>query len=291
MADKPVIVIDNVVAQAIAELTKAVSQPVELKQKELAVKVKELPLADNAATENTVAEIAKLLSGILTVDGSGKVQPVKLSEIPLASNAATEQSLQKILEQLQKPVGVKPESKFPVFGEVSVSNLQSFPDTISIDNFPMEYPVRINSAVLPPNAASETTLKAISDKIQDKVEVKGAVEVKASVLPSNAATENTLAEIKAILADLLAVEQAEDRKPEYVSVEQAEIGINVQSVKTVSIQAISGEFKVLGSNDNEVYHEVESFTSEGFHPIQPYFRYLKISKSKDAKACIVLFFN
>lgn len=290
MADKPVIVIDNVVAQAIGELSKAVSQPVELKQKQLDVKVKEVPLADNAATEATVAEIAKLLSGILTVDGSGKVQPVKLSEVPLASNAATEQSLQKILEQLQKPVSVKPETKFPVYGEVSVSNMYKFPDTISVDNFPMEYPVRINSAVLPPNAASETTLKAISDKILDRVEVKGAVDVKSSVLAPNAATEATLAEIKAILAELLSVEKEEDKKPEYVSAELAEIGVSVQKVKTVSIQVISGEFTVLGSNDNETYHQVDSFTIPGIYAIKPYFRYLRISKSKDAKSCIVLFF-
>jgi hypothetical protein len=291
MADKPVIVIDNVVAQAVAELTKAVSQPVELKQKELSVKVTEAPLAQNAATEATVAQIAKILSGTISVDSSGRTQSVKMDSVPLAHNAATEQSLQAVLEQLKQTVNVKAESKLPIFGEVSVSNLQRFPDTISVDNFPTEFPARINSTVLPPDAATESTLKGISEKLQDKVEVKGSLDIKSSVLPSNAATEATLAEIKTILAELLAVEKEEDRKPEYVSVEQAEIGINVQSVKTVSIQAISGEFQVLGSNDNENFCIVDSFSSAGFHPVQPYFRYLKISKSKDAKAVIVLFYN
>src|SRR5574343_666665 len=61
-----------------------------------------------------------------------------------------------------------------------------------ITNFPTETVVRVNNTILAPNAASESTLKSISDKILDKVEVKGMIDVKSSVLPSNAASESTL---------------------------------------------------------------------------------------------------
>jgi len=290
MSDKPVIVIDNVNAQLLTEQI-AHLKIISAKEQNNLVRVESNPLAPNAATEITLKAILEKLSNVLSVDCSGKVLDVSVKDIPLAKNAATDSVQKEILEQLQKTIVVKPESKVPVFGEISVTNFPEMPKSVEISNFPTETVVRVNNTILAPNAASESTLKSISDKILDKVEVKGMIDVKSSVLPSNAASESTLNEIKAILAELLSVEKNEDKKPQYVSVEQAEIGVSVQQVKMVSFQVISGEFNVFGSNDNENYHQVNSFNSEGFHTIQPYFRYLKISKSKDAVACIVLLFN
>lgn len=291
MANAPVIVIDQALANLLTELIEIAKNPVEVKNKSLAVKVENAILPENAATEKSVKAILDRLNGVLAVDGSGRIQPVKMDSIPLAENAATEATIKAILEELKKEVVVRAEAKLPIHGEVSVNNLERFPDTISIDNFPLEQPVRINSMVLAPNAASESTLKAISDKLEDKVEVKGSLSIKDSVLPYNAATEATLADIKSLLEELLNLQKQEDQAPVYVSLDQAKVGVDLHLVKQVSIQANIGEFRILGSNDNESYFEVDIFSTQGIYGVKPYFRYLRISATKNASACIVLLYN
>lgn len=292
MSNKPVDTRDSVVADLLAQLIKKAQEPMQLKGDEIATSVKYVPLAANAATEKTLAEILNKLSGILVVDNSNSVQPVSVKDAKLAPDAARDTTLQKIIELLSE--SPKTLEKIKVSGMVSVDNFPTAPAVISVDNFPVEQSVRVNSSVLPANAASETTLKTISEKIQDKVEVKGKVEIKASVLPDNAASESTLAEIKSMVAQLLALEIQEERAPEYFTAEQAALGIDVQNAKFVSVQVDDSDnsvVKIKGSNTNEQYHTVNEFTYPQICTIEPKFKYLKVEAAKAAKLIVVVFYN
>lgn len=292
MSEKPVKVVDVVSSEILSDIAKKIVEPIELKNKDVTIKAKELPLPANAASETTLTEILKKLNSVLVVDNSNSIQPVSIKDAKLAPNAATEQTLQKIIEVLSKPAPVLERVK--VSGAVSIDNFPSQQTSISVNNFPTESTVRVNSSVLAPNAATEKTLNDISEKLKDKVEVKGKLEVFKSELPINAATESTLNDIKAMLKVLVDLELEEERSPEHFTLEQAALGIDVQKAKFISIQVDdrgSSQVSIKASNTNEQYHVVNTFSQSQICVIEPKFKYLQVEACKSAKISIVVFYN
>lgn len=124
----------------------------------------------NASLSSIDGKIITTVDGI-KVDGSAVTQPVSAASLPLPAGASTEATLLSVDGKITVvdtsdvtitgalPSGTNTIGKVDVNGTIPVSG------SVSVSNFPVTQDVNVTVSVLPPDAATETTLSALNAKV------------------------------------------------------------------------------------------------------------------------------